>query len=250
MKSIVIFIIYLVFDESFFGAALAQVAPAAGIVTVNSISSDLTFKVWSEESFESNREVVINYSVKNDSDFVYKMINVDGIYDTSIILTGPDGKKIVGYHEKNDSSIIRGVFKRFQTETISPQEEDLGDPIPLSLYWPLESAGEYRCVVMKTIYKVQSSGKDRFSSLHPGIPVLLTSPEIKFRINSVDKNYTSPAAAMILNQIDPSKSKDERSSEIGYVFEFNIINIFMIGLVAILGSYLGVSLWRRRQSNS
>ena len=216
--------------------------------TVNSSSSGFTLKVWFNKTFQSNRDVEINYSVINKSDSSCKIIHADAIHDIKMNLTDPHGHRVIGYHEMKGSTIDRGQFKRFFVKTIEPNQEGRGDTIPVSLYWPIKSVGEYKCVITKTIYRSNETDQSQISILRPGIAFEIVSPEFKFQIKSIDETFKSPAEAMVRSESRAEIIQSNADNSVGNGFNPSVLNISLIAFVLVLIGYLIFSLWRRRHS--
>lgn len=203
----------------------------------------VTIKYEGPDSFQDNKKISINFSVKNDSDFLYRMVYANGIYDLELKLTGPDGSQISGYHEMKDSHIGGGAYK-FSVGEIPPHQKIMGDAVPLSLYWPLEKAGVYRCILTKRIYRQDPARPNYQSASEPGIPVEIVSPEFDFRIESIDPTFKSEAAKLVGKTTSPKvfeeiPDKEQESKRTAW-------NIGLIGIICILVSFLGFSCWKRK----
>jgi hypothetical protein len=180
--------------------------------SVETFHNGIMMHVRFMKSYPTNRKVYINYSILNKSEFILKMIHANGIHDVDLELTGPNGKRITAYHDMEGANIFRGQFKRLYVETIQQGQEDIGDPVELSLFYPLELAGEYRCIMKKRIYKEDLTVTENISALRPGFPVDIASPEFHFRIESIDASYISPAALAVPSLNKPDKRKESCST--------------------------------------
>lgn len=174
---------------------------------VESTSAGVTLKVKCLPTYATNRDVIVNYSIVNNGKRIVKMIHANGIHDVHLELTGPDGKRITAFHDIGGDDLFGGQFKRFYVDALEENEEGSGDPLELFLFYPLNLPGEYRFIMTKRIYLQDTLDSERRSILRPGVPVDIVAPELRFRISSIDKSYSSPVEQAI------KKLKQSRTDE-------------------------------------
>jgi hypothetical protein len=170
-------------------------SPCSGeeeVSIVEGTKDGVAVRVVCPKSFPSNGEVVINYSVINQSEGAYRMVHTHQFHDIRIELIGPDGGKIAGYGDKN-GWIEWTSFKRRIIASLEHGKKHQGDAIHLAHAWPLKEVGEYRCRLTKRIYRVDPLEKRSSSDILVD-PVEIEIPEFTFRVESIDPTF-KPAYA-------------------------------------------------------
>lgn len=199
----------------------------------------VTVRVSCSKSFPSNREVEIAFVVSNRSDSKYGLMVPSDLQDTRVRLTGPDGKEIAGYQEK-DGWLYGFNFKRRFLAVLESGEDFEGDSVSLSNFWPLVQVGEYRCCFTKKIYRGDSASGERLNIHNPGTPVEFEVPEFTFRIESIDPTFKSPWAPKPVSQKAFPVEEDESMSP-------GFSGVYIAFVLALLGIILR-QIGRKRKS--
>ncbi len=169
-------------------SAVAEPPQDTEIQIVESSVGGVTLKVEFRKNFPNNGVVEIGYSIVNSSYETLQFLYADSLADVEFRILGPDGHAVEPY------DLPRGNYKRRFVSDIKPGTEAKGDPILVSNYWPLNSVGEYRCVLKKTIYHNDPSSNKEISVQLSGPKIEIESPEFRFLIESIDPAFQPPTA--------------------------------------------------------
>lgn len=229
--------------------------------SIKAVKNDVEIEVSSLQSFEKTSKCVINYKITNHSKAHINLVRAAEFVDCSLILRGPDGSIIAPFPMATIN------HKMYYIQSLEPGEAQTFN-YRVFPFFPLKLVGEYRCVLMRTVYEVPDSSRGMTSITNPGKPIEVSSPEFSLRILQIDNSYISP-----LEKVKPKQSqqrfttpesnqwkpnggvtngiKPNPSPESGFILLPRPLNHW-IGLIALLfvAGIIGVwqfLIWRRRK---
>lgn len=175
--------------------AASLMAAADEVAEARGASNDVVVTLKYRPSYPSSKSVVLDYVVANNSTAVIKRFQANETLDLVVSLLDPTGNPIIAY--KDEPGVIEPkVYKRLYVQDMLPGARSTGT-IDLATHYPLKSAGIYRCVLKRVLYKQDPTIKWEGEISPPGARFEISTPQFSFDLESIDSNFRSPFSSLL-----------------------------------------------------
>lgn len=164
---------------SFFGMVISDAE------TVKSEIEGLELEVTCPSSFAFSTDCVIDYTLEMRTNRDLKIVMAGEDVDLELRLICPNGEVLTPF------PYPKGHYLMFYMKGLEQGKKQKFN-VRVYPFFPLKLAGEYRCVLTRTVYEAEIPPRKRKNPLIEGKEVKISSPEFRFRIEKIDPSYVAP----------------------------------------------------------